>query len=153
MSSQRYARALLSGAVALRNTARLQVSRRSHTCAHSRSLTLAAAARQQLGYEESVRPGIGVMAASTGSDSLHLQFCDGRTSQIPYSFLRDHCKCHRCRTHLTTDIHTEFQPAIQPEIIQSNVFGVVIDWSDGHISKYSGEWLHDATHDLNFCLS
>lgn len=34
-----------------------QVSRRSHTCAHSRSLTLAAAARQQLGYEESVRPG------------------------------------------------------------------------------------------------
>ncbi|KAK8391728.1 hypothetical protein O3P69_017331 [Scylla paramamosain] len=57
MSSQRYARALLSGAVALRNTARLQVSRRSHTCAHSRSLTLAAAARQQLGYEESVRPG------------------------------------------------------------------------------------------------
>ena len=37
--------------------------------------------------------------------------------------------------------------------MQSNVFGVVIDWSDGHISKYSGEWLHDATHDLNFCLS
>lgn len=35
----------------------LQVSRQSHTCAHSRSLTLAAAARQQLGYEEAVRPG------------------------------------------------------------------------------------------------
>lgn len=28
---------------------------------------------------------------------------------------------------------------------QTNEFGVVVDWSDGHISKYSGLWLHDHT--------
>lgn len=129
------------------------MSRQSHTCAHSRSLTLAAAARQQLGYEEAVRPGSGLMTVTTGSDALHLQFCDGRTSNIPYSFLRDNCKCRRCRADRNTAIDSDFDVAVHPEIIQSNVLGVVIDWSDGHISKYSGEWLHDATHNLNFYLS
>ncbi|KAG0716172.1 hypothetical protein GWK47_010386 [Chionoecetes opilio] len=151
--SQRCVRALLSGAVALRNTARLQVSRQSHTCAHSRSLNLAAAARQQLVYEDVGRAGSGVMTATTGTDALHLQFYDGRASSIPYSFLRDHCKCQKCRAHLANTMHSDFQPGAHPEIIQSNMLGVVIDWSDGHISKYSGEWLHDAAHDLNFCLS
>lgn len=138
-------------------------------------------------------PGSGVMTATTGSDALHLQFLDGRTSAIPYSFLRDHCRCRTCRSLLTPKINSHFQPAVQPEIIQvrnqcalvrtvsseccyilaqtrtlgsflvdhggvppslqSNVLGVVIDWSDGHISKYSGEWLHNAAHDINFSLS
>lgn len=134
------------------------------------------------------------MTVTTGSDALHLQFCDGRTSNIPYSFLRDNCKCHKCRADRNTAINSDFEVAVHPEIIQvrkllpnslilcmscivaffitffmilcitffaiwpffplqSNVLGVVIDWSDGHISKYSGEWLHDATHDLNFYLS
>ncbi|XP_050734556.1 gamma-butyrobetaine dioxygenase-like [Eriocheir sinensis] len=153
MSSSRYARVLLSGAAVIRNTARLQTRRQSHTCAHSRSLTLAAAARQQQAFEEAVHPGSGVMTATTGSDALHLQFLDGRTSAIPYSFLRDHCRCRRCRSLLTPSINSHFQPAVHPEIIQSNVLGVVIDWSDGHISKYSGEWLHNAAHDISFSLS
>lgn len=127
--------------------------RQSHTCAHSRSLTLAAAARQQMAFQEAPRPGNGVTAATTGSDALHLQFCDGKNIVIPYDFLRDNCKCHRCRTHQTSPIHSEFQVEAHPEIIQSNVLGVVIDWSDGHISKYSGEWLHQAARELNFYLS
>ncbi|KAG7159771.1 gamma-butyrobetaine dioxygenase-like [Homarus americanus] len=148
MSSQRYARALLSGAAALRNTAVYQGQRNTHRCAHSRSLTLATAARQQLASAEAPRPGSGVISASTGSDALQITFCDGRRSEIPYSWLRDNCQCHKCSscTSLTQPVNTEFELGAHPEIIQSNVFGVVVDWSDGHISKYPGEWLHQVAH-------
>ncbi|XP_071530349.1 gamma-butyrobetaine dioxygenase-like isoform X2 [Panulirus ornatus] len=116
-------------------------------CAHSRSLSLAAAARQQLATMEAPRPGSGVVSASTGSQALHVKFCDGRTSEIPYAWLRDNCQCHRCSSERGLG-NNEFEVAAHPEIIQSNVFGVVVDWSDGHISKYPGEWLHQTAHHL-----
>ncbi|XP_045604656.1 gamma-butyrobetaine dioxygenase [Procambarus clarkii] len=150
MSSQRYARALLSGAATLKNVAGFQARRQTHLCAHSRSLTLAAAARHQLARAEAPRPGSGVVTASTGSDALQITFCDGRTREIPYVWLRDNCQCHKCSScrGLSAEGNREFQVVAYPEIIQSNVFGVVVDWNDGHISKYPGEWLHQAAHTL-----
>ncbi|KAK3888504.1 hypothetical protein Pcinc_007443 [Petrolisthes cinctipes] len=127
MSSQQYSRALLTTLAALRSAARHQIQRQSHTCAHSRSLSLAAAARQQLAHVESPRPGSGVTAASTGTTSLHLEFCDGRRSAVPYSWLRDNCQCHKCNGNYSSlrNPTSPFQVTVHPEIIQSNVFGVV----------------------------
>lgn len=124
-----------------------QVKRQTHLCAHSRSLTLAAAARHQLARAEAPHPGSGVVAALTGSDALQVTFCDGRTSEIPYAWLRDNCQCHKCAScrGLATHVN-EFQVVALPDIIQSNVFGVVVDWNDGHISKYPGKWLHQVAH-------
>ncbi|KAK4305075.1 hypothetical protein Pmani_023019 [Petrolisthes manimaculis] len=128
MSSQQYSRALLTTLAALRSATRHQIRRQSHTCAHSRSLSLAAAARQQLAHVESPRPGSGVTAASTGTTSLHLEFCDGRRSTVPYSWLRDNCQCHKCNGNYSSlrNPTSPFQVTVHPEIIQSNVFGVVL---------------------------
>lgn len=142
MSSQRYTKALLSGATAFRSVARQQVRHNSQVCMHSRSLSLAAAARNQLAVLEAPLPGTGVVAAVTGDKSLRIKFSDGSAREVPYTWLRDNCRCHACSGTLASgNLHSE----VYPEIIQSNEFGVVVDWSDGHISKYSGLWLHDHT--------
>lgn len=86
--------------------------------------------------------GTGVVAAVTGDKSLRIKFSDGSAREVPYTWLRDNCRCHACSGTLASgNLHSE----VYPEIIQSNEFGVVVDWSDGHISKYSGLWLHDHT--------
>lgn len=140
MASQRYTRALLSGAAAIRNVAHQQVRYNSQVCMHSRSLSLAAAARNQLAVLEAPLPGTGVVAAVTGDKCLRVKFTDGSAREIPYSWLRENCRCRNCSGTIASAA-----AEVYPEIIQSNEFGVVVDWSDGHISKYPGLWLHDHT--------
>merc|ERR1712212_1041836 len=94
---------------------------------------------------EAPLPGTGVVTAITSDSSLRVRFTDGSAREIPYSWLRHNCRCHKCLPRDAAGVFSSenLNMEVHPEIIQSNEFGVVVDWSDGHISKYPGVWLHD----------
>ncbi|XP_037786963.1 trimethyllysine dioxygenase-like [Penaeus monodon] len=142
MSLQRCSRALLSGATVLRSVSCQQIRRKSQICTHTRSLNLAAAAKTLL---EPPPAGTAVVGTVTGTNTLRVGFSDGSAKEIPYTWLRGNCRCHRCLRGDTEGrlASGEQSTEIHPEIVQSNVHGIVVDWSDGHISKYPGLWLYE----------
>lgn len=142
MSLQRCSRALLTGAAVLRTVSCQQIRHKSQVCTHTRSLNLAAAAKTLL---EPPPAGTAVVGTVTGTDTLRVGFSDGSAREINYTWLRGNCRCHSCLRGATEGrlASGEQSPEVHPEIIQSNVHGIVVDWSDGHISKYPGQWLYD----------
>lgn len=59
------------------------------------------------------------MSATRKSDSLHLVFGDGTSSDLPYIWLRDNCQCAQCfsegalgRKLLMQDLDLDVKPAL-----------------------------------------
>ena len=81
------------------------------------------------------------------SRSLVLTWEDGRESEFHYVWLRDNCRCPRCRSpqtlervSFTGDIPLDIRPR---EAKLSPAGGLDIMWeSDGMRSSYTGNWLH-----------
>ncbi|XP_042881667.1 uncharacterized protein LOC122259155 [Penaeus japonicus] len=114
MSLQRCSRVLLSGATVFRKVSSQQVRHKSQLCTHTRSLNLAAAAKTLL---EPPPTGTAVVGTVTSTNSLRVGFSDGSAREIPYTWLRSNCRCHKClhgntEGHLVsrqqnTDVHPE----------------------------------------------
>jgi len=77
---------------------------------------------------------------------LEVSVGDGAVHRFHYVWLRDNCWCEDCRVEqsaerkllswsIPTDIH-----AVGVETVNDEV---VVDWSDGHRSRYSSTWLED----------
>nr|XP_045604657.1 gamma-butyrobetaine dioxygenase-like [Procambarus clarkii] len=149
MFSQRYYRFLLSTAAALKCVARQQVRGKSggcSSCSVQRGLSLAADARQQLALKCQTHSRSSVVSWVLERECLKVRFGDGSASQMPYVWLRDNCQCPECynavalgRNFLLDDLDIE----VHPIEVQDSDGGVKINWSDGHRSEYTGEWLQD----------
>ncbi|XP_071530346.1 gamma-butyrobetaine dioxygenase-like [Panulirus ornatus] len=149
MSSQRYSRALLLGANALRSVARQQVRQKCSacsSCSSSRRLSLAAAARQQAATKEAPPKPKTVVSSTLENDFLTVKFGDGSFSEMPFMWLRDNCQCPSCfssgalgRTFLMENLNIDVQATSVKEIES----GILVKWSDGHTSEYTGKWLYD----------
>ncbi|XP_063612454.1 gamma-butyrobetaine dioxygenase-like isoform X1 [Penaeus indicus] len=123
-----------------------QVRQSCNACTNRRCLSLAAAAQQQARVKMSHPPANAVMSATRKSDSLHLVFGDGTSSDLPYIWLRDNCQCAQCfsegalgRKLLMQDLDLDVKPAL----ISESERVVTVEWTDGHYSEFTGEWLYD----------
>ncbi|CAL4066721.1 unnamed protein product, partial [Meganyctiphanes norvegica] len=80
------------------------------------------------------------------NDTIRVEFADSSTSDLPNLWLRDNCQCEKCYSkvaqarialfkHLDLNTH--------PVHVQENQNGsITVEWNDGHLSDFSGEWLH-----------
>ncbi|XP_042238631.1 gamma-butyrobetaine dioxygenase-like isoform X1 [Homarus americanus] len=159
MSCQRYSRLVLSGAAAMRTVTHQQVRRNCNNC-NKRGLSLVSCARQQVTIKESpvsgaarspalkgITPSASHLVASLpDQEGLNVKFGDGSASQMPYVWLRDNCQCSKCynpvalgRSFLLEDLDVN----VHATKVQESEDGVEIEWSDGHSSQFTAEWLYD----------
>lgn len=113
----------------------------------TRRLSLAAQARQQdLAARRQPVIATSVLHTQMVNDAIRVEFADGSTSDLPHLWLRDNCQCDKCFSksaegRLTSlkylDLNTH------PVDVQENQNGsITVEWNDGHISDFTGEWLH-----------
>jgi gamma-butyrobetaine dioxygenase len=92
-----------------------------------------------------------IVRIEPGSDWLTVFWQSGGESRFPHLWLRDNCRCPKCRDPRngqrlfdTLDLPAEPRPAIT----RLEGSALVIAWQDeAHESRYAGEWL--AGHDLS----
>ena len=84
------------------------------------------------------------LTVAKSSRSAQVRWEDGTTGEFSVLMLRDNCFCNKCyspavgeRVKLTASISPD--TAIRSAKIQNG--GVVIQWNDGHVSKYDANWL------------
>ena len=87
---------------------------------------------------------ITVCVAVNSSRVVQIGWEDGMRSEFHALMLRDNCFCDECysavvgeRVKLTNSIPLDI--SIRSARPENN--GIVIHWSDGHVSKYDAEWL------------
>ncbi|KAK7077202.1 hypothetical protein SK128_000252 [Halocaridina rubra] len=148
MNTQRASRLLVSYISTMKSNMRLVRHKSQQACTghmNARNLSLASNARQQVAFAEESLPDSVIAWATAGKETLRVEFGDGSVNEMPYHFLRSNCRCSKCTRSLTgSNIMTNHQTEIQPEIIQRRDYGLVVDWSDGHISRYTADWLRAA---------
>lgn len=148
MASRRSARVLLSGLTSVRNVATQQIRTSvAFKSPNSRCLSLAAAARQQEAVKEApaAPAGNSIVQAQAGKDGVSLKFGDLSSTEMPFVWLRDNCRCPDCyspqalgRKFLLTDLQLD----VNATKMESNAEMIRVEWNDGHVSEYPSEWLH-----------
>lgn len=86
------------------------------------------------------------MRASLGDRTLELAGDAGQTLRYHYVWLRDNCWCGDCRVEQTAErklLTWSIPEDIRATRVESVTAGLVVDWSDGHRSTYSLQWLAD----------
>lgn len=86
------------------------------------------------------------METSLGDGVLEISSEVGPARRYHYVWLRDNCWCAECRVEQTAErkLLTWSIPAdIRVVSVEHVEGGIVIDWSDGHRSTYSHQWLAD----------
>ena len=90
--------------------------------------------------------------ARSKNNQIRITWDNHRSIEYHSIWLRDNCRCQFCgepaigrrRLHLTT-IDLSIQP-IEVKVVDTELF---IDWSDGHKSSYSSQWLLENAYDEN----
>lgn len=70
----------------------------------------------------------------------------GQTRRYHYVWLRDNCWCSDCRVEQTAErklLTWSIPEDIRATQVEEVTGGLVVDWSDGHRSTYSLQWLED----------
>ncbi|XP_042881672.1 gamma-butyrobetaine dioxygenase-like isoform X1 [Penaeus japonicus] len=146
MSSLRCSRALIAGAAVLRGVARQQVRTSCHRNLGRRCLSLAATARQQAEAKMSDKGAKAVASATKDFETLHVQFTDGSSCEMPYVWLRDNCQCDHCFSDGALGrklLMQDFDVEVHAIGVKETGGGITVDWNDGHKSNFDGEWLHE----------
>lgn len=147
MYSQRASRAVMCCAARMKSSLRQQVRNQSQSSSshvNVRSLSLAANAwQQQMALREDPLPDNIISWATAGQESLRVEFGDGSVHEMPYAWLRNRCRCSKC-SGAESGFMESSREEVRPEIIQRMQCGLVVDWSDGHISRYTADWLRSA---------
>lgn len=156
MYSQRTSRVLTSCAAAMKNNVRQQMRQQSQSSSshmNHRSLSFVTNAWQdQMALREHPLPDNNIVWATAGQESLRVEFGDGTVNELPYQLLRKRCRCSICTGtgSGTVTVENDFKGdvamnKIHPEIIQRREDGcLIVDWTDGHISRYTADWLRSA---------
>ncbi|XP_002736275.1 gamma-butyrobetaine dioxygenase-like [Saccoglossus kowalevskii] len=91
-------------------------------------------------------PMIDSVEKSEPDRQLRVQWNDGSEFSYPYVWLRDNCLCPSCyhaqgKQRLLT--MAELDIDVQPSTISMSTDrkGVTVDWSDGHQSTFSTDWM------------
>ena len=83
----------------------------------------------------------------TTSDSLQVNWDDGKQSKYLFIFLRDNCQCEHCfhatAMQRTCDVVGIFSVDIKPKSTWLSKDGVTMEWEDGHRSSFSFKWLRE----------
>ena len=88
---------------------------------------------------------INALHSQNDNRFIQVTWNSGKKSRFPYIFLRENCKCPNC-----------FHPVVKQRLVIADKETSVIDsiaiqedgnslecrWSDGHVSRYSSDWLH-----------
>ncbi|CAL4103214.1 unnamed protein product, partial [Meganyctiphanes norvegica] len=114
---------------------------------NTRRLSLAAQARQQeLTARRQPVVATSVLHSQVCNDTIRVEFADGSTSDLPHLWLRDNCQCEKCfsasaqgRISLLKNLDLDTTPVHVQELQNGSL---TVEWSDGHTSEFSGEWLH-----------
>ena len=81
-------------------------------------------------------------------DSVHLRFGDGRPAVFHYLWLRDNCKTNlHPQTHERIFDLLSVAENISPKKAAVESGELRIEWKDGHLSRFSGEWLRANSYD------
>ncbi len=86
-----------------------------------------------------------------GDDDAVVTWSDGRETPLHRFFLRDNCTCAQCYLPLTREQLFEITDA--PADLRFAGAGIdvggdlVVDWSDGHVSRYAPGWLRECAPD------
>lgn len=84
------------------------------------------------------------MRVELGEQVLEIDVDGGRTRRFHYVWLRDNCWCSDCRVEQTAErklLTWSIPEDIRARSVEPVEGGMVIDWSDGHRSTYSLDWL------------
>ncbi|CAL4067646.1 unnamed protein product [Meganyctiphanes norvegica] len=112
-----------------------------------RRLSLAAQTRQQeLAASRQPVVATSVLHSQAVNDAIRVEFADGSKSDLAHLWLRDNCQCEKCysksaqgRISLLKNLDLNTHPVNVQEVQNGSI---IVEWNDGHISEFSGEWLH-----------
>jgi gamma-butyrobetaine dioxygenase len=83
--------------------------------------------------------------------ALDAVWSDGRVSLFHHQWLRDNCSCHRCVYGVTREQLFEIVDVpeeLHPQRVRIDEQGhLLIDWQDGHHSRYHPGWLRAHAYD------
>ncbi|XP_076454276.1 trimethyllysine dioxygenase, mitochondrial-like [Babylonia areolata] len=70
----------------------------------------------------------------------------GEVTGVPLVWLRDHCRCQACYNVSTSQKNVDSYSLKNLSVAQSQVVGdtLSVTWQDGHVSKYSLQWIADS---------
>lgn len=87
-----------------------------------------------------------VSQVERGDRTVNVTFADTTTSDYPYVWLRENCQCPKCfqsdaiaRLFLIDDLDINIRPK---EVQVEDASRLRVEWPDGHVSVFAGEWLH-----------
>ncbi|XP_063872315.1 gamma-butyrobetaine dioxygenase-like isoform X2 [Scylla paramamosain] len=90
------------------------------------------------------RPVLDVTKAKVDTRTTTVTFSDNTSSAFPFVWLRENCQCSTCfqsdaiaRLFLIDDLDVH----IQPKEVQVTDGSLRMEWPDGHVSVFTGEWL------------
>ena len=74
---------------------------------------------------------------------LTLELCSERF-ELPYLWLRDHCRCNTCYNHSTNQkniLSQDLDHDIRPSQVTLADDLLTLTWPDGHVTSYTLSWL------------
>ncbi|XP_076066288.1 gamma-butyrobetaine dioxygenase-like [Oratosquilla oratoria] len=80
-----------------------------------------------------------------GPRSVKVEFFDGEPSEYPYVWLRENCQCSSCfnaSAIARAFLLEELDLTITPKDVQLLDGNIHVEWHDGHVGVYKGDWLH-----------
>jgi DUF971 family protein len=96
---------------------------------------------------------IGV-AAEEASDTLVIEWSDGRSTRYPIEWLRWQCPCALCRGEMGIPGRLSQVKSLSPEETRLEDaqrigrYGIMLYWADGHHDGiFTYDWLREHSHD------
>ena len=91
-----------------------------------------------------------IVSLTAQSDALFAKWQDGASARIPHLWLRHNCGCEQCVVRQTSEKRFQiFTVAadLKPERARlADGPALVVDWPDGHRSRFSSQYLRAALH-------
>lgn len=96
---------------------------------------------------------IGVVAEEA-SDTLMIEWSDGRTTRYPIEWMRWQCPCALCRGEMGIPGRLSHVKSLSPEetrledVQPIGRYGIMLYWADGHHDGiFTYDWLREHSHD------
>lgn len=96
---------------------------------------------------------IGVVAEEA-SDTLSIDWSDGRTTSYPIEWMRWQCPCALCKGEMGVPGRLDFVKTLSPEetrledVQPIGRYGIMLYWADGHHDGiFTYDWLRANSHD------
>ena len=91
-----------------------------------------------------------IVSLKTAPDAVLAMWADGASARIPHLWLRHNCECEQCMVRQTSEKRFQIftvAPDLKPRRASlADGQALVVDWPDGHRSRFSAQELYASRH-------